>query len=164
MIKSAVISEDGKFRYRLGREWDATLPSLAFIALNPSTADAQFDDATVRKCIGFGERLGFGSISIVNLFAFRATKPADLRAAGYQDGPDNVEHIRAVVSQSEHIVCAWGANARGLAQPHKMIGLLRHWERQPKALRFLRDGIPEHPLMLPYSCTLQDFPIDRAPV
>lgn len=156
MLKTAVISECGMYRYRLGRTWDDTLPKLAFIMLNPSTADANDDDTTIRKCIGFAKRKGYGAIDVGNLFAYRATKPADLKAAGYLEGPDNVEHLRAIALECETVVCAWGRNAATLAQPHKVIGLLRYHERKPMALR-VTNGVPWHPLMLPYSCELQEL-------
>lgn len=156
MQKTAVISDCGKFRYRLGRSWDASKPKLAFIMLNPSTADANVDDATIRRCIGFGDRLGFGAIEVGNLFAYRATKPKDLREAGYPEGPDNNEHLRAIAMECQTIVCAWGMNAANLPQPHKLIGMLRYYDRKPMALR-VSNGVPHHPLMLPYNCELQEL-------
>lgn len=156
MIKTAVISDCGTYRYRLGRSWDDTLPRLAFIMLNPSTANADLDDPTIRKCIGFARHLGYGSIDVGNLFAFRATKPRDLKTAGYLEGPDNTDHLRAIALESQTVICAWGRNAATLAQPHKVIGMLRYWEKKPMALR-VTNGVPWHPLMLPYSCELQEL-------
>src|SRR5437868_12651695 len=75
---SAVISPCGKFRYRLTRQWGegAALP---FVMLNPSTADAEQDDPTIRKCVGFAKRMGYDGIEVVNLYAYRATKPTQDR-------------------------------------------------------------------------------------
>ncbi len=80
MIRSAVISEDGKYRYHLRRQ----LPNLGsrvatFIMLNPSVADHLVDDPTIRKCLGFCRRWGCGELQVVNLFGVRATDPADMR-------------------------------------------------------------------------------------
>ena len=86
-IKRATISEDGLYRYALSRTWEGPIWSLAFIMLNPSTADATEDDPTIRKCIGFAQRNGCNAIEVVNLFAFRATDPNDLRRAGYPVSP-----------------------------------------------------------------------------
>src|SRR5689334_16488446 len=75
--KAASISECGRYRYSLHRWWGAG-ERLYFVMLNPSTADAEVDDPTIRRCMGFARTLGFDGIGVVNLYAFRATKPADL--------------------------------------------------------------------------------------
>jgi hypothetical protein len=82
MIREARLSADGKHRYSLVRTWDFTRPRLRAVMLNPSTADADVDDHTVRKLIGFCERLGYESLEIANLFSFRATDPKELRWGG----------------------------------------------------------------------------------
>ena len=80
MNRAAIISPCGQFRYWLRRQWGGD-GTLLYVMLNPSTADADVDDATVRRCIRFARDHGFGAMEVVNLFAHRATKPADLRAA-----------------------------------------------------------------------------------
>ncbi|ANH71481.1 hypothetical protein ACS15_2299 [Ralstonia insidiosa] len=160
MHKSAVISPCGKFRYRLGRRW-ASGPAMLFIMLNPSTADASVDDPTIRKCIGFAERNGADAIEVVNLFAFRATDPKALAYAGWPVGPDNAEYIaratKEVHEDEGRIVFAWGANARGRDEAQAMIGDLAYRDIPGYTLRLLLDGTPAHPLMLPYSCSLQRY-------
>ena len=69
--KGAILSECQKYRYRLWRTWNDHLNSLAFVALNPSTADADIDDRTIRRMVGFAKSFGFDGIEVVNLFAFR---------------------------------------------------------------------------------------------
>ena len=83
---TAVISQDGLYRYHLERRW-SDAPFLTFVMLNPSTADAEIDDPTIRRCVGFSKREGAGGIAVVNLYAFRATSPADLRQASAPYGP-----------------------------------------------------------------------------
>ena len=78
---SAVLSECGLYRYRLDRRW-ADGPTCGFIMLNPSTADAEVDDPTIRRCIGFAKREACGALIVVNIYPLRATKPADLWAKG----------------------------------------------------------------------------------
>lgn len=158
--RGALISDCGKFRYRLWRRWDISLPVACFVMLNPSTADASVDDATIRKCIGFAERLGFGSIEVVNLFAYRATDPKDLRRAGYPVGPDNDAHFEWVAHDADRrgsVICAWGTNAAKLQRPADVIAMLRRWHIKPKALQINGHGIPAHPLMLPYTCRLREL-------
>src|SRR4051812_5648202 len=106
MIKTATISDCGTYRYRLGRSWEPSMPRLGFVMLNPSVASADIDDPTIRRCIGFAQRLGFGSIDVGNLFAYRATKPKDLKEAGFPEGPDNNDHLRAIALECQTIVCA----------------------------------------------------------
>ena len=155
MKSTATISDCGTYRYTLGRVWDMALPQMGFVMLNPSTADADADDPTIRKCIGFAKRANCGGINVVNLFAFRATDPADLRKAGYPVGPDNDSHIEIAMRASHSAVCAWGANARNLARPAEVLALLRKLNVHPVTLRLLAGNVPAHPLMLPYTCALQ---------
>lgn len=157
MIKTALVSDCGRFRYHLSRQWDDTLKPLPFIMLNPSTADAHEDDPTIRKCIGFANRLGFGGIEVFNLYAFRATQPKDLRAHGYLVGDENDSIITGRLQElgmldGGYVICAWGANARNLSRPKSVISHLSLAGVRLRALRLLADGTPEHPLMLPYTC------------
>lgn len=161
MVRDARLSECGTFRWWLSRTWDASLPVLLFVMLNPSKADASVDDPTVRKCIGFAQRNGYGSIVVVNLFAYRATDPADLKAGGWQQGEDNAvlvcDMARQYVHDGGRVVVAWGANARGRPEARSMLSSLRGYGVPLYALRVLGDGTPAHPLMLPYSCELVPF-------
>ena len=93
MDRTALFSPCRTFRYRLGRRWSDG-PVLAFIMLNPSCADEHIDDPSVRRCIGFAQRRGYGGLEMVNLYAFLATDPAELRRAGYPIGPDNDQRMR----------------------------------------------------------------------
>jgi len=77
---SASISRDGRYRYALRRVWDPRNPSVLFIGLNPSTADHQQDDPTIRRCIRFARDWGFGELIAANLFAFRTKSPRLLRS------------------------------------------------------------------------------------
>jgi hypothetical protein len=162
---NAVISACGTYRYRLQRRWhSSSRPPLCFVMLNPSTADATIDDPTIRKCVGFADRLGFGAIDVVNLFAYRATDPANLRAAGFPVGPHNDGWIEVAArnarSKGGAVVAAWGANARKLPRTSQVLALLKACEVAPQVLQRCSDGTPAHPLMLPYTCKLQ--PLDDA--
>ncbi len=92
----AVLSADGVYRYRLWRTWDASKPTLAFLMLNPSTADATEDDPTIRRCLGFAKEWGYGSLVVVNLFALRSPNPDALRENDDPVGPENGEHLQIV--------------------------------------------------------------------
>jgi hypothetical protein len=151
---TAVISECQRFRYLLTRGWHGgTRSNLGFVMLNPSTADAESDDPTIRKCIGFAQQMGYCGIVVTNLYAYRATDPADLKRAGYPAGPENDAYLeRAAKNMSvDTMVCAWGAEARGMSRPTEVLSLLRKLGVKPHALALTKDGIPRHPLYLPYT-------------
>ena len=93
MKSDAVISDCGKYRYRLTRKWGYGRPC-GFIMLNPSTADALHDDPTIRRCVGFAKAWGCGALIVVNLFAVRATSPREMMRADDPVGPENKEHVQ----------------------------------------------------------------------
>lgn len=150
MIKTAIISDDQRYRYRLTREWDETLPAWLFILLNPSKADAVVPDPTCTRCIDFVRRWGGGKLTIVNLFALRTTYPVELAAVGIleAEGPDNIAHVkREIRAHTGRIICGWGADpmARHIARDYTKL-LIEHGA---SALRLTKDGQPGHPLYLP---------------
>jgi len=111
-VATAVFDPTRTFRYRLSRTWDREGPVVAFVMLNPSTADAEVLDPTVRRCVGFARAWEFGSLEVVNLFAFRATDPRDLLLAAAPVGPDNDQAIVDAASAADRVVAAWGTRGR----------------------------------------------------
>lgn len=150
MIKDAYISRDGLYRYSLLRDWSPE-DTMLFIMLNPSTADADLDDPTIRRCIGFAQREGCGALEVVNLFAFRATDPADMKAAEDPVGPNNDQTIREALHASEapkHVVCGWGVHGSFMDRDKAVYELVWNMGYQPMALGVTKDGHPRHPLYL----------------
>lgn len=159
MIKSAII--DGQFRYLLSREWDTRIPRrVCFVMLNPSTADGDQDDNTVRKCIAFARIHEFGALDIVNLYAFRTKSPDVLARHGYPVGPDNDKFIaRAIMHPGVAlIIAAWGARARGSVRVPEVMQIIKDSGKPVKAIKLLKDGTPSHPLMLAYKLPLVNLP------
>lgn len=109
MAGSAVISSCGLYRYRLTRELGGDGPTVMFVMVNPSTADAQDDDQTISKCIGFSTRLGASRLLVGNKFAFRATDIREVRGARDPIGPDNDKHLWVMMSEADMVIAAWGA-------------------------------------------------------
>lgn len=143
----AVISECGKYRYRLWRIWDKSKPLVGFCMLNPSTADASVDDPTIRRLIGFAKAWGYGGFIVVNLFALRTPKPVMLKTAADPFGPDNSKHISEVAEMVDTMVCAWGTHGK-FAMADKL-GLARMYKRtKTTALHINADGSPKHPLYI----------------
>jgi hypothetical protein len=157
----AVLSPCERYRYRLWRRWD-NRPLVAFIMLNPSTADAALDDPTIRKCMGFARRWNYGGIDVGNLFALRATDPEVMRRDNAPIGSENIEHLRRICADASQdgapIVCAWGAHGTHLSQAQNFIDMCRSWGVKLSALRFTKSGMPGHPLYIPYEAPLFEFP------
>jgi hypothetical protein len=114
----AVLSSDGLYRYQLtrtltGAAWPA---ELLFIMLNPSTADALTDDPTVRKCIGFARRWGYGVLHVGNLFAYRSPYPSELLMAADPVGPDGDRHLERMLARADRVVLAWGSHTSPAAR------------------------------------------------
>lgn len=160
----AVVSDCGTYRYTLNREWARGIGgSVLWVMLNPSTADANKDDATIRKCIGFTQEWGLAGFTVVNLFALRSTDPRGLRKAKDPVGPLNRQilgdHIRG---RHDRVVVAWGDGIkhapRELAE--EMVSLVDVLTADAMCLGFTRSGQPRHPLMLAYATKMQPW---RAP-
>lgn len=157
MRSEAYLSECRRYRYWLLRVWDETLPMMANIGANPSTADETVNDATIRKDIGFAERNGFGGLLKLNVGAFRATKPKDWYNAADPYGPQNsVAHILEYLAKFEVklTVAAWGKCVGRFANRGNTIAA-----NIPGVMCFGRtaDGTPRHTLMLPYTTQLEKF-------
>lgn len=147
----AMISECGNYRYHLWRVWDDERPILCFVMLNPSTANATEDDPTIRRCLGFAKRDGYGGISVRNLFALRATDPRQLVRVPDPVGPENQKHLLACrnVSLLTRLVAAWGKLPGGKALKslaQNSINIVRM--NYPYCLGTNGDGSPKHPLYL----------------
>lgn len=159
--KTADISVCGIYRYRLTRTWEETLPVLFWIMLNPSTADADVDDPTVRRCVGFARSFGCGGIDVRNLFAYRATDPSQLLLVKDPVGPDNdPHHIMALATRckSGPVVAAWGTKGSLLDRAERVLYLLKNWGVALHCLGKTKDGHPKHPLYLSAESTLLEFP------
>jgi hypothetical protein len=109
ITREARISECGRYRYTLMRRWGAKPGGLTWIMLNPSTADAEQDDPTIRRCMTFTQKFGYDSMVVVNLFALRATDPRELLDAEDPLGPENGIWVRKACHQGALVVAAWGS-------------------------------------------------------
>ncbi len=141
----ALFSDCRTWRYRLWRRW-SDKPACMFLMLNPSTADEKKNDPTIARCQRWAYAWGYGALEVCNLFAFRATDPADMKAAPDPVGPDNNYHTLVAASTAGLIVCAWGAHGGHQGRAARMLDLLRKFDLH--ALAFTQDGQPRHPLYL----------------
>jgi hypothetical protein len=159
----AAISDCGTYRYALTRHWGAE-PSLRFVMLNPSTADAALDDPTIRRCIGFARREGFGGLVVLNLYAYRATDPKALLTCADPVGPGNDDmlraHMRSSVGVARPVVAAWGTNAR-VDRVKQVLDLCP--EVDWRCLGTTKDGHPRHPLYVRGDQPLVPLPTTQKP-
>lgn len=149
MKRDAMFSPCRQWRYILIRQWDTDGPIMNVIGLNPSTADEQADDPTIRRCISLARRTGHGSLYMTNLFAYRATQPSLIRQALDPIGPDNDRQLRNVARVAQTVVLAWGTNGSYMDRATRTLQMLKWDAVLPQCLGVNRDQSPKHPLYLP---------------
>lgn len=165
---SAILSSDGKHRFRLDRSVSSSGPSYAFIGVNPSTADATVDDATVRKWIGFVRRWGGAKFAVVNLFSLRATDVRELAKNDEVNVPIKSDvHLTAALRSADIIIPCWG-NASKIPKQHRKRARLiseyvKTFDVPVMCFGFTKSGDPKHPLMLSYDTALVSFAASPAP-
>ncbi|TFL20066.1 DUF1643 domain-containing protein [Jannaschia formosa] len=148
---TATYSDDEVFRYDLTRVWDPAGRRVAFAMLNPSTATEIANDPTVERCERRARALGYGAFRVVNIFAYRATDPRDMRA--HPDpvgGAANNAAIREAALWAEATVCAWGTHGAHLGRGPEVEQLLRATGRPLFHLGLSKAGHPKHPLYIGY--------------
>jgi hypothetical protein len=153
MKRSAHFSPCRKYRYVLRRVWDLHKPIVMFVGLNPSTADEYADDATIRRCIGFAQTWGYGSLVMANLFAYRSTDPNVLSSVADPIGPRNDWWLSRLHREVNIAVVAWGIHGTLFDRQDDVLKIL------PAAhcLGLTKHGHPKHPLYLPASITPMPF-------
>jgi len=161
--KSAILSTDKKYRYRLTRDLGMMGDrACCFVMLNPSTADAMNDDPTIRRCIGYARTLGSARLEVVNLFAYRSTSPDVLYGMSRDAaiGPENDRHIAEACNVSHIVICAWGNHGALFGRAAEVIGLIRAQQgAQPMALKInAKSGQPAHPLYLKADAAPMEIP------
>jgi hypothetical protein len=162
MRKDARLSACGSYRYWLTREWDEGAWKLPFIMLNPSTADAEIDDPTIRRCMGFAKALKFGGIHVLNLFALRSTDPTALKKHPDPVGPENNAHLDVLFNRARldgvPVVAAWGAHGALSNRDKQVIALAGEHGLALSCLGKTKEGHPRHPLYLRADATLELLP------
>jgi hypothetical protein len=158
MKRSALISNDGKYRYTLSREWGPG-DHVLFVMLNPSTADAEVDDPTIRKCIAFAKSWEYGGLRVINLFAYRATNPRQLYGKYKWDviGQQNNDYIEAEIRACTMVVCAWGNHGALYDRDIDFMVIAGRQNAWLRCLGVTKAGHPKHPLFLPGNTQHVDF-------
>jgi hypothetical protein len=140
--KNATFSDCRKYRYALSRTWNGKKKTILFIGLNPSTADEKIDDPTIRRCINYAQNWGYGSLLMVNLFAYRATLPTELKNVKNPIGNDNDLHILELSKKADLAVAAWGNEGTLLNRDKEIKKILPNL----MCLKINKSGQPAHPL------------------
>ena len=162
MPSGAIFSPCRRYRYVLWRNWNLSQPAVLFIGLNPSTADETVNDPTMRRCLDFAKAWGYGGMIVTNLFAYRATKPKDLRDAKEPIGPECDRWISTLCQYSVYqegtaygkdIILFWGNHGKWLGRDRAILQLIHPIEPNPHCLAITKQGQPAHPLYLPKSLT-----------
>lgn len=164
MSGTAILSPCELYRYTLTREGlCAEGPAAAIIGVNPSTATATVNDATIRKDIGFAERNGWRRIIKGNLFAYRSTDIKALAVLDYETavGPDNNKHLTDIFQEADVLVAAWGPTAKLPVHLRPrwrdMVQLAAAVKKPLMCFGTVNDGQPRHTLMIPYSTPLIEW-------
>lgn len=146
MIRETILSPCRTYRYTLWRDFGGLVGDdyAMFIGLNPSTADEVNDDPTIRRCVAFAKSWGYGAMCMTNLFAFRATEPADMIAATDPVGPDNDVHLIDLARNASVVVAAWGTNGAHLGRDAAVRALVPRLH----CIKKTQAGHPGHPLYL----------------
>jgi hypothetical protein len=141
----AVFDTSGRYRYSLWREWSAYHQRIVFILLNPSTANEQRDDPTIRRCIGFARAWKFGSVEVVNLFAHRSTDARELLKVDDPVGDENDLFLIRAVARCSTVVVGWGSRGTLLGRDRQVMSLLTG-KKNVFCLGITKEGQPRHPL------------------
>lgn len=159
MLRSdAIFDLEYRYRYSLTRCWDVMGSKMTFIMLNPSTADANQNDPTITRCMNFARRWGFGSLEVVNLFAYRSTDPRLLSIVDDPVGPDNDTYILNAIRRSELVVLAWGTKGVLRQRDQEVLDLISDYDLY--ALDVSKHGHPKHPLYLRSEVSPTRFEVD----
>jgi hypothetical protein len=145
MLRDAVFDDSGRYRYSLTRIWALDGPLAVFVMLNPSTADAERDDPTIRRCVGLARSWGYGRLEVVNLFAYRTHDPRVLASATEPEGPENATYVSAATQRADLIVAGWGNAGARLGADRAICSRLD----RAHCLGLTRLGQPRHPLYVP---------------
>ena len=153
IYKNATFSSCRTYRYSLSRIWDKKKKYVLFIGLNPSTANEEAVDPTIRRCVNYAKDWGYGGFMMVNLFAYRTTLPSNLKKVKYPVGTENDKYIVTLSKKADITVAAWGNNGNLYSRDKKVLSLVPNL----MCLKVNKSGQPAHPLYLKKDLKLTKF-------
>lgn len=164
MKTGAEFSPCGNYRYRLWRVWDDKKPLVAFCMLNPSIADDKKNDPTVERCQRRAEKMGYGGLVVVNIFAYISTDPDALKRPGLDIvGLWNNVRLVETAKECDMMICGWGKHGSLNNRADRVMEILKTWvpKKKIRALKINKDGSPAHPLYIGYD--VKPIPFDFKP-
>ncbi|NEZ55196.1 DUF1643 domain-containing protein [Adonisia turfae] len=148
---TATFDASYRYRYRLTRSWlteGQNLRQVTFIMLNPSEADAEKDDPTIRACSQFAQRWEYTQLNIVNLFAHRTSQPSILKHINDPIGPENNRYLHEASATADAVILAWGNWGSLLNRHQDVLDLLAIHHHKFYCLARNQSGQPRHPLYI----------------
>lgn len=159
--RDAVLSEDKVYRYWLQRRNNHGIGWVVFCLLNPSTADAERADPTMRRCQEFSVRENAAGFIIVNLFAARSTDPDELLELDDPVGPRNEDYLRYACDIAKEkgsmLIAGWGAHSLALARDQWAMKIFKQQGVTPLCLGMAKGGAPRHPLYIAGETELEEY-------
>ena len=147
----ARFSADRRYRYQLTRRVGFGDRTVAFLMLNPSTANEVRNDRTVRRCINYANAWGFGWLIVTNVSPLRATDPREMLVAGPEPEEVRRENDRSILeaaSLAELVVAAYGVHGAAESRGDRIVDALVDEGHTVMCLGLTKEGAPRHPLYL----------------
>lgn len=155
----AIIS--GAYRYALWRRWQQGTGQLLWVLVNPSTATGETDDPTLRRLLFYSKRLGFSSLAVGNLFAYRSSSPDALPLnRGEAVGEENDQYLTRLMEEATEIVVGWGAAGGLFGRSVEVLKRLQEAKKPISCLGLTQYKAPKHPLYCRNDAILQPYPPD----
>jgi len=157
ITRTAKFSDCMAYRYELLVRWKAFGPIMTWLMMNPSTATEMKDDPTIKLVTKRAKNLGYSGIRILNVFAFRATKPEDMMMQLDPVGPKNNETIISALEKDKEVYCAWGNPGAHLGRDEEIRKMLAANNIKMKCIKINKTGQPVHPLFRAMDDKYQDY-------
>lgn len=143
------------YRYWLHRDLCTGQGEVLFIMLNPSDALSlgNVNDVTVSRCIHFARSLGRRYLTVVNLFALRASKPERLLedtigCIGEHNDAAIEWAIQSIHDANGMVICAWGEYGTLHCRNCYVLGKLGDLQIAPHCFGLTKWRQPKHPRRL----------------
>ena len=149
ILRKAKFSIDKKHRYELSRHWDLSKSDILFIMLNPSIANEDIDDPTIKRLISFTREFKHGGFFVANLFTY-ITPYSKTLDTSIGLTKQNLKTIKNLVNKVDEVIYAWG---NSIKEPQELKNLVKN----PKCFGKNLNGTPKHPLYLSSNSKLIKF-------
>lgn len=136
-------------------------PHAILIGMNPSTADKDANDPTIKREIDFVQSWGLHCLVKFNVSDYRATHPSDLNRPGLipvseQNLPTLLQFTKNPACQIIVVCCG---NVPKILRPHldRTVHALREQGLRLQCFGLTKEGFPRHPLYLKGNTPLIPF-------